>query len=67
MYPNSKAGGSRMSSAERMDVLRSRHAGLEAEIDGENQRPHPDEIRLAELKREKLRLKEQIEGIRPVN
>ena len=56
-----------MSSVERMDVLRSRHAGLEAEIDGENQRPHPDEIRLAELKREKLRLKEQIEGIRPVN
>ena len=56
-----------MSSVERLEALRSRHATLEAEIDDENQRPHPDDFRIAELKREKLRLKEQIEGIRPLN
>ena len=54
-----------MLSGERIEVLRTRHAALEAEIDEENQRPLPDDIRISELKREKLKLKEQIEGIRP--
>lgn len=53
-----------MISAERLEVLRTRHAALEAEIDDESHRPHPDDIRVSELKREKLKLKEQMEGIR---
>ena len=53
-----------MISQERLDSLRSKHEELEAAIDNENHRPHPDEIRLVELKREKLRIKEEMEGIR---
>jgi hypothetical protein len=48
---------------ERVEALRERHATVDAAISKENQRPHPDEIRINELKREKLRLKDQIEGI----
>ena len=53
-----------MISSERLEALRTKHAELESEIDDEIQRPHPDDFRLAELKREKLRIKEEIEGIR---
>ena len=53
-----------MISEERMDSLRAKHAELEAEIEEEVHRPHPDDVRLVELKREKLRVKEEIEGIR---
>ena len=52
-----------MISDERIETLRERHATLDAAITEENQRPHPDEVRINELKREKLRLKDQIEGI----
>jgi hypothetical protein len=49
---------------ERRDALQEKHAQLETKIDEENQRPHPDDMRLAQLKREKLRIKEEMEGIR---
>ena len=49
-----------MSMHERKDNLVSKHAALEQAIEEENNRPHPDEIRLHELKREKLRVKDQI-------
>lgn len=44
----------------RLDALRSRHGILESRIEGELQRPCPDSLRLAQLKRKKLRLREQI-------
>ena len=53
-----------MITEERRDALREKHAQLESKIDEENQRPHPDDMRLAQLKREKLRIKEEMEGIR---
>lgn len=53
-----------MISRERLLALRAKHAQLETEIDEENQRPYPNDLRLVELKREKLRVKEEIEGIR---
>ena len=40
--------------------LAARHAQLDASLTRETQRPAPDSVRLAELKREKLRLKEQM-------
>ena len=40
------------------NTLAARHAELEASVMREGQRPMPDSVRLAELKREKLRLKE---------
>lgn len=49
-----------MSLQEHKDTLVSKHAALEKAIEEENNRPHPDEIRLHELKREKLRVKDLI-------
>ncbi len=49
-----------MQADERIDSLRDKHASLERAIEEEHQRPLPDDIRLSELKREKLRIKDQI-------
>ena len=52
-----------MSLNEHVEALKAKHANLEHEIDEENLRPHPDEGRLAQLKREKLRIKDEIASI----
>ncbi len=49
-----------MSVDDHIDALRAKHATLKETIDTENQRPHPDDLRIAELKREKLRIKDEI-------
>ena len=49
-----------MTADDRIDSLRAKHAALEREIDEEVHRPLPDDLRLSELKREKLRIKDQI-------
>lgn len=49
-----------MTADDRVDSLHVKHASLERAIDEENQRPHPDDLRLIELKREKLRIKDEI-------
>jgi hypothetical protein len=49
-----------MNADERVDSLRDKHAFLKRAIEEENERPHPDDIRLSELKREKLRIKDEI-------
>ena len=38
--------------------LENKHSGLEARIQVENGRPHPDDLEIARLKKEKLRVKE---------
>lgn len=48
----------------RIRELGNRHQTLERLIDDEMSRPASDEIRLKELKRQKLRLKEEIENLR---
>ena len=48
----------------RIASLNTRHAALEAQIFAEDQRPKPDAEALAKLKREKLRLKEEMERLR---
>jgi hypothetical protein len=53
-----------MSMHEHVDGLRTKHAHLEQLIDEELHRPAPDQTNLTRLKREKLRIKEQIERIR---
>jgi hypothetical protein len=45
---------------DRIEELRTRHRNLDHEIDRENQRPHPDEESLAHLKRQKLRVKDEL-------
>ncbi|MBK1699322.1 YdcH family protein [Rhodovibrio salinarum] len=47
----------------RLESLRSRHAKLEEELHQELNRPHGDDNHVAELKREKLRLKDEIERL----
>ena len=46
-----------------MSALQAKHAGLEARIDEEIHRPLPDTATLARLKKEKLRIKEEIAGL----
>ena len=48
----------------RIRELGSRHQNLDRAIDAEVRRPGSDQIRLSELKRQKMRLKEQIEDLR---
>ena len=40
--------------------LRDKHASLERAIEEESDRPYPDDFRLSQLKREKLRIKDEI-------
>ena len=56
-------GDSAMSVLEHKDNLVSKNAALEKAIEEENNRPYPDEIRLHALKREKLRIKDQIHSV----
>ena len=53
-----------MTLSTRLDSLKLRHASLDARIVEEDHRPRPDERALARLKREKLRLKEEMERVR---
>jgi len=48
----------------RIRELGSRHQHLERAIQDETNRPAADETRLRELKRRKLRLKEELESLR---
>lgn len=45
-------------------ALSDKHATLESQINQEVHRPLPDNILLAQLKKEKLRLKESLIGLR---
>jgi len=49
-----------MSLTERVATLKSRHSALEQQIKSEQSRPNPDAVTLHELKREKLKIKDQI-------
>jgi hypothetical protein len=49
-----------MTMDDRIESLKAKHARLETEIDEEVHRPLPDGIHITELKREKLRIKEEI-------
>lgn len=53
-----------MSMHEHVDSLRTKHARLEEMIDEELHRPMPDQPTVSRLKKEKLRIKEEIERLR---
>lgn len=44
-----------------LQALETKHAGLDARIQAEHRHPQPDNRTLAELKKAKLRLKDEIE------
>ena len=48
----------------RIRELGARHQSLERAIEDELSRPAADEIRLKDLKRQKLRLKEEMESLK---
>lgn len=48
----------------RLAAISEKHATLESQINQEVHRPLPDNILLAQLKKEKLRLKEELNGLR---
>ena len=51
-----------MNVGESIVTLKAKHARLEREIDEESHRPMPDTALIHALKREKLRIKDEIEG-----
>ncbi len=49
-----------MSDESQIESLRVQHKSLEAQISNERHHASPDEIRISELKKEKLRIKDRI-------
>ena len=49
-----------MSLQDRIGALREQHAALERAIDEENRRPLPNDDAISDLKRQKLRIKDEI-------
>jgi hypothetical protein len=49
-----------MSREEHLQVLKEKHAGLEELIRQEEMRPLPDSALISQLKRQKLRIKDEI-------
>ncbi len=43
-----------------LETLTEKHAAFDVEIDAERQRPAPDSVRLSDLKRRKLAIKDEI-------
>jgi len=49
-----------MSQKDRIETLKEQHAALERAIDEENSRPLPNDDMISDLKRQKLRIKDEI-------
>jgi hypothetical protein len=49
-----------MSLQDRIETLRDKHAALERALDEENRRPLPNQDAISDLKRQKLRIKDEI-------
>jgi len=54
-----------MTTADEVMDLKNRHAELEKTIEDEISRPHPDQNIIASLKKEKLRIKDELAGHSP--
>jgi hypothetical protein len=50
----------RMSLQDHIEALRAKHAELDRAIDEENKRPLPNQDAVSDLKRQKLRIKDEI-------
>jgi hypothetical protein len=53
-------GGRMMSVMDHVESLRAKHADLDHLISEEEQRPWPDQTRITEMKRQKLKIKDEI-------
>ena len=52
-----------MSHQERLEALKARHQALESALAEETTHSHPDEVRINTLKKQKLRIKDEIAGL----
>ena len=52
-----------MSVDERIDALKAKHQALENAIEQENSRPLPDDVTIVSLKKQKLRIKDELASI----
>lgn len=49
-----------MTQASQVEELKTKHSELETKIENEINRPHPDDSIVTQLKREKLRIKDEL-------
>lgn len=54
-----------MSLQDRVEALQNKHAALEAAIEEELRHPLPDNAVVADLKRKKLKIKDELAHLRP--
>jgi len=52
-----------MNLTEHVDTLKAKHHDLDQAINTENNRPHPDEMTIVDLKKQKLRIKDELADI----
>ncbi len=52
-----------MSQQERLNALKARHEALETAIAEETAHSNPDDVRINTLKKQKLRIKDEIAGL----
>ncbi|MDX2102308.1 MAG: DUF465 domain-containing protein [Alphaproteobacteria bacterium] len=52
-----------MTAMDRVQSLKTRHTEVDSTLQMEMARPHPDDSRIADLKRQKLRIKDEIERL----
>ncbi|NQV47000.1 MAG: YdcH family protein [Rhodospirillaceae bacterium] len=52
-----------MSLDERKDSLKAKHEALEHKIENEENRPHPDDVQVHELKKKKLQIKDELANL----
>ena len=55
-----------MSLQDHVSALRARHAELEAKLEQEQNHPHPDDTVIADLKKQKLRIKDELAQLNAV-
>lgn len=49
-----------MSELHEIEQLKARHAALETALDSEERKPHPDDLSIADIKKQKLRIKDEL-------
>ncbi len=52
-----------MGEIEKVESLKSQHRALEAKLEAEDRRPHPDDDLIKTIKRQKLRIKDELQHL----
>ena len=60
---SAEAVQSEISTTDRIEVLKQKHASLETALEDENNRPMPDSSVVVNLKREKLAIKDELQRL----